>query len=98
MDLELQLLYELAELEKYNYDISISFVRSHQELKKVKSQLSHEELMNVNADTLTKEAPKHKRITKYHTLPQNPITLIINKWVINSKYSHRSIIAYNSIQ
>ena len=97
VDLELQLLHELAEVEKLNFTITISFVRSHQELKKSKSALFHEETMNVLADRLTKEARAYKTISKYQYLLKNPISFNINKFMINSKYSQRSKIAYHSV-
>jgi ribonuclease HI len=56
VDLELQLVHELEKLISANFQISIGFVSSHQELKKVNSDLSHIELLNVMADSLTKSA------------------------------------------
>jgi RNase H len=94
VDLEIQLIYELNKLISENHEISINFVRSHQELKKLKSALSHIELMNVMADELTKSARKLKRKTHYTSLPQNPIDFTINDITINSKYSLRSKKAY----
>lgn len=64
VDLELQLLYELKELEKNNFNIIVKFVQSHQELKRVKSALSHAESMNVTDDKLTKEARTYKTVSQ----------------------------------
>jgi hypothetical protein len=97
VDLELQLVYELEQLRSINIQISILFVRSHQELKKAKSELSHPELMNILADELTRSARKIKRKTTYISLPKNPIDFTINNVTINSKYSLRSKKAYHSI-
>jgi hypothetical protein len=76
---------------------SIGFVRSYQELKKVKSDLSYIELLNVMADSLTKSARKLKRKAIYTSLPQNPVDFTINDTTINSKYSLRSKKSYHSI-
>jgi hypothetical protein len=92
----MQLVYELQQLISENHQISITFVRSHQELKKVRSDLSHIELLNIMADNLTKAARKTKRVAKYTSLPQNPIDFTINNITINSKYSIRSKKAYHS--
>jgi ribonuclease HI len=97
VDLELQLLYELQQLISNNKSISISHVRSHQELNKTKSVLSHAESMNIRADTLTKAARKYRSKTTYTSLPQNPIDFTINQSTINSKYALRSKKAYHSI-
>jgi ribonuclease HI len=97
VDLELQIISELTLLMSKNYQISIGFVCSHQELKKLKSDLSHIELLNIMADKLTKSARKLKRKGKYTSLPQNPIDFTINNITINSKYSLRSKKAYHSI-
>jgi ribonuclease HI len=96
VDLELQLIHELELLISGNIQISITFVRSHQELKKVKSALNHSEVLNIMADELTRSARKIKRVGKYTSLPQNPIDLTINNIIINSKYSLRSKKAYHS--
>jgi hypothetical protein len=97
VDLELQLLHELQNLISNNMIISISHVRSHQELKKAKSILSHAESMNIMADKLTKTARKYRQKRTYTSLPQNPIDFTINKSTINSKYALRSKKAYHSI-
>jgi hypothetical protein len=97
VDQELQLLYELQNLISRNMTISITHVRSHQELKKVKSTLSHAEFLNTTADNLTKVARKFRRITTYTSLPQNPIDCTINNATINAKYALRSKKAYHSI-
>jgi ribonuclease HI len=89
-DLELHLLHELQSLNTSNTIISITHVRSHQELKKVKSALSHSEFLNRIADNLTKTARAHRRKSKYISLPQNPIDFTINNIPINSKYALRS--------
>jgi ribonuclease HI len=97
VDLELQLIHELKILASNNCQIFTAFVRSHQELKKVKTELSHIETMNIMADTLTKQARKLKRKATYTSLPKNPIDFTINDIIINSKYSLRSKKAYHSI-
>jgi ribonuclease HI len=97
VDLELQLVYELEQLISNNHQITISFVRSHQELQKLKSALSHSELLNVMADGLTKSARKIKRKAHYTSLPRNPIDFTINNITVNSKYSLRSKKSYHSI-
>jgi hypothetical protein len=76
--------------------VLIHFVRSHQELKKLKSELSHHELLNTIADELTKSARKIRRKVHYTSLPQNQIDFTINNITINSKYSIRSKKAYHS--
>jgi hypothetical protein len=97
VDLELQLLYELQSLISNNTTISITHVRSHQELKKVQSALSHAEFLNSIADNLTKTARVHRRKSTYISLPQNPIDFTIHNIPINSKYALRSKKAYHSI-
>ena len=96
VDLELQLLYEINKLED-EFNIIINQVRGHQELKKLRSELSHAELMNVLADDLSRKARKLKQEPMYTTLPQNNLDLILNGDVINSKYSIRTKVAYHSI-
>jgi ribonuclease HI len=98
VDLELQLMHEILKLQSQNITIKVAFVRSHQELRKVKSALSHVESLNVLADSLTKAARKFKRPTTYISLPKNPIELTINNKNINSYYAHRSKKAFHSIQ
>jgi ribonuclease HI len=91
VDLEIQLLHEIETLISDNQQISIGFVRSHQELKKLKSELSHTELMNVMADaSLTRSARKFKRTRQYTTLPQNPIDFTINDIIIQKIISQYS--------
>jgi hypothetical protein len=97
VDLELQLVYELQQLLSSDVKITIEYVRSHQELKKVKSSLSHPEQMNIAADNLTKLARKFKRKTIYSSLPQNPVDFTIDNKTINSKYALRSKKAYHSM-
>jgi hypothetical protein len=53
--------------------ISVSHVRIHQEFKKVKSALSHVEILNIMADNLTKAARNFKSKKSNTSLPQNPI-------------------------
>jgi hypothetical protein len=98
VDLELQLMHEISILQTSNLQINISFVRSHQELCKLKSELSHVESLNVLADSLTKAARKLKRKTTYISLPNNPIDLTINNKTINSYYTRRSKKAFHSIK
>lgn len=97
VDLELQLLNDVNILEEYNCSVSIDHVKSHQESLKTKNELSHEEAMNILADKLCKEARLHKKLTTYEFPPISPISLVINKEIINSKYSYRSKMAYHSI-
>jgi hypothetical protein len=97
VDLELQLLYELQSLNTKNTTISITHVRSHQELKKVKSALSPAEFLNTIADNLTKTARGHRRKSSYISLPQNPIDFKINNIPISSKFALRSKKAYHII-
>jgi hypothetical protein len=77
VDLELQLVYELQKLLSQNIKIKVEFVRSHQELKTVKSDLSHLEQLNIASDKLTKTAMKFKRKTTYSSLPQNHVDFTI---------------------
>jgi hypothetical protein len=69
-------------LTSENYQISIGFVRSHQELKKLKSALSHIETLNIMADNLTKAARNLKCKATYTSMPQNPIDFTINGTVL----------------
>jgi hypothetical protein len=71
VDLELQLLHELQNLISRKMTLCITHVHSHQELKNVKSALSHTEFLNTFADTLTKAARKFRHKTTYNSLPQN---------------------------
>jgi hypothetical protein len=96
VNLELQLVHEFEKLISDNHQLTITFVRSHQELKKRKSDLSHIELLNVQADDLTRAARKFKRIAQYTSLPHNPIDFTIKDITINSKCSLRSKKAYHS--
>jgi hypothetical protein len=96
VDLELQLIYELETWTSDNHQISIGFVRSHQELKKVKSELSHIELLNITADNLTKLARKYKSKATYTSLPKIPVDFTINDITINAKYALRSKKSYHS--
>jgi ribonuclease HI len=98
VDLELQLMHEISILQSTNLQIHISFVRSHQELCKLKSELSHVESLNVLADSLTKTARNLKRKITYNSLPNNPIDLTINNKTINSYYALRSKKAFHSIK
>jgi hypothetical protein len=68
-------------------DHQVSFVGSHQELKKARSDLSHIEHLNIMADKLARSARKLKRKTKYTSIPQNPIDFTINDIAINSHYA-----------
>jgi hypothetical protein len=77
--------------------VTISFVRNHQDLQKVKSEISHVENLNIKADLLARKARKHQQIQNYIPLPQNPIDFTINDTIINSKYALRSSKAYHSI-
>jgi hypothetical protein len=97
VDLELQLLHEIVKWETKQVKISISFVRSHQELKKLKLELSHVETFNFLADSLVKEARKYPRVSQYISVPQNPVDFKINNTTINAKYALRSTKAFHSI-
>jgi hypothetical protein len=97
VDLELQLLHEIDKWESKQMPITVSFVRSHQELQKVKSELFHAENLNIIADSLAKKARKYKCTTQYQSLPQNPIDFDINNTTINAKYALMSTKAYHSI-
>jgi hypothetical protein len=97
VDLEFQLLHEIKKWETKQMKVLISFVRSHQELRKLKSELSPVENLNIIADTLAKEARQYHRVTQYSSLPHNPVDFKINKTAINSKYALRSTKAYHSI-
>jgi hypothetical protein len=97
VDLELQLFHEIEKWESKHMTVSISVVRSHQELKKIKSELTHVETLNVIADSLAKEARKYPRVSQYKSLPQNPVDFRINKTMINSKYAIRSKKDFHSI-
>jgi hypothetical protein len=98
VDLELQLMHEISRLQSMKIIIKVALVRSHQELRKLKSELSHVEFLNVLADSLTKEARKLKRKNIYNSLPNNPIDFTINNKTINSYYALRSKKAYHSIR
>jgi hypothetical protein len=98
VELELQLMHEINKLQSNDLHIKISFVRSHQELRKLKSELSHVEFLNVLADSLTKAARKLKRKSTYNSLLNNPIDLTINNKTINSYYARRSKKAFHSIK
>jgi hypothetical protein len=98
VDLELQLMHEINKMQAINIHIKVEFVRSHQELRKSKSDLSHVEFLNTLADSLTKAARKLKRETTYNTLPNNPIDFTINNKTINSYYALRSKKAFHSIR
>jgi hypothetical protein len=78
-------------------EVSISFVRSHQELKNLKSELSPMENLIIILDSLAKEAQQYHRVTQYSSLPQNPVDLKINNIAINSKYALKSEKAFHSI-
>jgi hypothetical protein len=97
VDLELQVIQEIKKWQEKHNKIKVSFVRSHQDLRKTKQELSHVEKLNLLADKLKKEARKYPRIIKYQSLPQNPIDFTINSTTINSKYALRSKKAYHSI-
>jgi ribonuclease HI len=98
VDLELQLMHELHKLQELILHIKVLFVRSHQELRKLKSELSHVEFLNVLADSLTKTARKLKRKTSYNSLPDNHIDLTINHKTINSYYATSSKKAFHSMK
>jgi ribonuclease HI len=71
VDLELQLVYELETIISNNHNISIGFVRSHQELKKAKSELSHIEQLNILTENQTKEhgnSDVKLNIRRYHNI------------------------------
>jgi uncharacterized radical SAM superfamily protein len=72
VDLELQLMHEIQNLLSIDITISVGFVRSHQEMRKVKSKLSHIEVLNIIADDLTKKARKYRRKPTYNSVPQKP--------------------------
>jgi hypothetical protein len=97
VDLELQLLHEILKWEEKQMIITISFVRSHQELIKIKKELTHIETLNIIADSLAKKARNYCRLSQYHSLPQNPVDFKINNIAINSKYALRSKKAFHSI-
>jgi ribonuclease HI len=78
VDLELQLLHEIEKWEPNHAKVSISHVRSHQELKKIKSALTHVETLNVITDSLAKEARTYHQVRQYSSLPQNPVDFKIN--------------------
>jgi hypothetical protein len=77
--------------------VTVRWVKSHQELRKSKSALSHIETLNISADNLSTEARKHPRITTYTTLEQDPIKFTLNNLIMNSKYALRTKKAFNSI-
>ena len=84
-DLEIQVLYEIKQLLNKMNTISCRYVRGHQELKKNKTDLKHEEQLNIMADQHTKQARKLSNIKKYQSLPTNNVNIIINNDIINSK-------------
>ena len=96
-DLEIQLLYEIKQLLKKMNTISCRYVRGHQELKKLKTDLKHEEQLNIMADQFTKRARHLSNIKKYQSLPTNNVNIIVNNDVINSKYRQITTRCYHSI-
>ena len=96
-DLELQLLYEIQQLLDKHNTVSCRYVRGHQELKKLKSDLKHEEQLNIIADQFTKQARRLSNIKTYQSLPANNVNIIINNDVINSKYREIATRSYFSI-
>jgi SepF-like predicted cell division protein (DUF552 family) len=97
VDLELQVVPKIGKWESKQMIVTVSFVRSHQDLLKMKSELSHVENLNIKTNSLTRKARKHQRIIKYQSLPPNPIDFTINAITINSKYALQSSMAYHSI-
>jgi hypothetical protein len=77
--------------------VTVRWVKSHQELRKSKSELSYIETLNISADNLSTEARKHPRIAKYTIFEQDPIKFTLNNFIINSKYALRTKKAFNSI-
>jgi ribonuclease HI len=97
VDLELKLMHEIQNLLLINITISVGLVRSHQEMRKVKSKLSHIEVLNIIADDLTKKARKYRLKSTNSSLHKNPIDFTINNVTINSKYALCSKKAFHSI-
>jgi ribonuclease HI len=97
VDIELQSLHKINKLESQQVSVTVRWVKSHQELRKSKSALSHIETLNISADNLSTEARKHPRITKYTTLEQDPIKFTLHNLIINSTYVLRTKKAFNSI-
>ena len=61
-------------IEQSNFIIHVMHVKSHQELRKCKQELSHEEGLNILADQLTKDARQLKAVSKYEFPPINQLS------------------------
>jgi hypothetical protein len=86
VDLELQVMQELANLKTKGCKISINFVRSHQDKNKTIYDMTNKEYLNTLADKLTHKARSLPCQKYYYPFSANPVNLIINNRYHNSNY------------
>jgi hypothetical protein len=98
VDLEIQIIYEIKELEKMGYYIVIRYVKAHQNKSKKKHKLDHFAKMNILADDLCKEARALPSQKQYYTFPQNKVDFSLNSNYINSKFAKTTTKAYHSME
>lgn len=99
VDLELQIIFEIKELEMSEYKIDIRYVKGHQDrLTRNMTTLNHFAQMNILADNLSKEARSLSLQKHYHSFPQNPVDFNINSEYINSKYAKIISNIYHSME
>ena len=96
VDIELQILFELKKL-RIIHDVKVYHVKGHQDSIKSSSKLSHDELMNIHANKLCKEARLLNEPSVYHMFPQNDATFFINDIPINSEYAKYAKKYYHSM-
>jgi transposase len=77
--------------------VRLYFVRGHQEAKKAKSDLDHDEQMNILADSLTRKARKLQPQQSYHKVSTTSVDLEIHKHYITGHYPYHMLAAYHSI-
>jgi hypothetical protein len=90
LDVEMQVLHELEQLKAQGNTVQLCFVREHQEMKKTKCDLDHNEQMNVKADKLTKKARSLELQTIYHRFPCIRADLAISTEYITGHYPRPS--------
>jgi hypothetical protein len=95
VDLELQIIKEMEILRNHNNDITIRYVKSRQDLKKLKCPLTYPEQLNIQADSLVKQARSLPDQKHYYQFPTNNVNFSINNDIIYSKYKTISTRSYH---